>query len=181
MKVQLCCSSTIEDKLNKQLMRNNISIDEESTLALVEKGYDLPEGKLIILFDAIDYMEAFELLLMKQQHVKESSEELIPGYFEDRYTLIRLEDILFIEAFGSEVSCVVVGKHYALKKPLYHYENLFALKGLIRINKSQLVNLMNVIEIIPWFNSRLVMSLKNGTQLEVSKKYAKDVRKLLDI
>jgi len=51
----------------------------------------------------------------------------------------------------------------------------------VRINKSQLVNLRNVKEIIPWFNSRLVFVLESGKELEVSKLYSKAIRKILSL
>lgn len=62
-----------------------------------------------------------------------------------------------------------------------HYEKALKSSAFIRINKSQLVNILNVKEIIPWFNSRLVVSLTNKKELEVSRFYSKSLRTLLDL
>ncbi|WP_261800281.1 LytTR family DNA-binding domain-containing protein [Paenibacillus sp. PAMC21692] len=56
-----------------------------------------------------------------------------------------------------------------------------AAKGFIRINKSQLVNLLHVKEIIPWFNSRYMLRMDNGAELEVSKMFSKKLRHTLNL
>ncbi|MNE63625.1 Sensory transduction protein LytR [compost metagenome] len=68
---------------------------------------------------------------------------------------------------------------YSVKETLQYYENIWAVQGFIRINKSQLVNLLHVKEIIPWFNSRYVLRMDNDAELEVSKMFSKKLRHTL--
>lgn len=68
-----------------------------------------------------------------------------------------------------------------MKKKLYAYEQDLVNHDFFRINKSQLVNLMAVKEIIPWFNGRLVLNMGDKKELEVSKNYAKNFKNLLGI
>lgn len=190
MKVQLCCSKQVEERLNRLLLNEGISVGEDSQVVLLEKGYTLPEGKLGIVFEPLDFMEAFEII--KAKHLVEMQgpshnedweklNDRVTGYYNDHYALIQPRDILFIEVNKNEVTCVTEHKTYFLKQPLYFYEGELKQKGIIKINKSQLVNIVNVIEIIPWFNSRLVLVLKNSVKLEVSKKYAQMLRKSFDL
>ena len=82
---------------------------------------------------------------------------------------------------GSEIKCYTEKETYYLKNNLQYYEDMLSCQGIVRINKSQLANIMNVKEIIPWFNARLVLVLKNNQELEVSKFYSKALRKTLNM
>ena len=95
--------------------------------------------------------------------------------------MIPVTRIYYVEAGGSGMLCYTDKETYYLKSTLLFYEGLLNASGFIRINKSQVVNLMNVIEIIPWFNSRFVLLLKNGRELEVSRTYSKELRRTLNI
>ncbi|MGL5675275.1 MAG: LytTR family DNA-binding domain-containing protein [Cellulosilyticaceae bacterium] len=190
MKIQLCCSEDVKERLNKLAVSKGIIVEESSSIALVEKGYDLPEDKICVVFNTLDFREAFELIqednspseqCNKGEEIEISTKDVIVGYYQDRYALIKPREIMFIEANKNEITCVTSEKTYYLKQPLYIYERLLKEKGIIQINKSQLVNMVNVIEIIPWFNSRLVLLLKNNSKLEVSKKYSQMLRKAFDI
>lgn len=189
MGLQLKCSPEIEKKLNKLLKTNGICVDDNSSYCLVEKGYPLPSGKICVVFEGIDYIEAVDLLKGSQEITHPANESnmgletqgMITGFFKDRYVLIKPEEILYIESNKAEISCITSDKTYILKKQLYYYEELLRTNNIIKVNKSQIVNLLNVTEIIPWFNSRLVLVMKNDERIEVSKLYAKVLRKTLDL
>jgi len=121
--VQLICSPRVREKLSSELVAAGIPVDGDDTWALVERGHESPEGKLVIVFDALDYMEVVRLL--------------VSGLREDG--------------------------------------------GGRRLLTGQLGNIVHVKEIVPWFNSRYVLRLVNGDELEVSKTYAKRLRSALSI
>ncbi|WP_105616403.1 LytTR family DNA-binding domain-containing protein [Vallitalea okinawensis] len=190
MKIHLSCSECVNEKLRKLMLQEGIQVDDNGQVALVEKGYEMPSHKVCILFEAIDFMEAFELVKLKhindsqsnkdKQELKQIGDRLT-AYNNNRYILINPQDILYINVNKTEVTCITKDKTCYLKEPLYYYEEELKHKNFIKINKSQLVNLMNVVEIIPWFNSRLVLLLDNDIKLEVSKMYAKLLRNVLGI
>jgi two-component system response regulator LytT len=147
---------------------------------LVERGFELPPGKLAVVFEPVDYLEAIELL-SRNAESKQGGSDMVTGFSNNRYCLIPIKDINHIDAHGSDIVCHSDMDSYYLKNTLQYYEEALSAYGIMPINKSQLVNIMNVREIIPWFNAKLVLVLKNNRELEVSKLYSKALRRTLDI
>lgn len=179
MDIQLICSDSMKEKMYRILSKAQIKIVDGAGIALVERGCELPSGRIAVVFDPIDYMEAVEILLRGPEYGQPV--ETITGFSNNRYSLIPVIRIDYIEAHGSEILCHSEKETYYLKSTLQYFEGLLNPSGFVRINKSQLVNMMNVKEIIPWFNSRFVLVLKNSRELEVSKNYAKELRRTLNI
>lgn len=178
--VGLLCSKKVSEKLELELNKSQIEIAGDSALILVERGYNLPEGKTCIVFDAIDYMEVVQLLLngIRREH---QLLQTVTGFSENKYAVMEPKDILYLEAGIEGLLSFTNTKAYSMKETLQYYEALWTEKGFFRVNKSQLVNLYHVKEIVPWFNSRYVLKMNNGHELEVSKIYAKKLRSLLKI
>jgi len=176
--VQLLCSNKVQEKLQQELSKYEIEIHEDGEPVLVEQGYDLPSGKLSIVFDAIDYMDVVKLLV---SGVREDIHFMntLTGLSENKYAVLEPSDVLYLEAGPDAIVAFTNSKHYSVKETLQYYETMWAAKGFIRINKSQLVNLLHVKEIIPWFNSRYVLRMDNNAELEVSKMFSKKLRSTL--
>ncbi len=185
MTLQLICSKTITEKLIKLCNAGDIGTTNDTDKAdfiMCERGLPQPEGKICITFDAIDYMESFELVKNYRASNDQSVlTDTITGFANNRYSVIGIVDIHYIEASGSEVTCYTSNSDFQLKNTLYHYEQDLLSYGIIRINKSQLVNILMVEEIVPWFNARLVLKMKDEREFEVSKHYAKSLKKTLDL
>ncbi|MFD0590941.1 LytTR family DNA-binding domain-containing protein [Paenibacillus sp. GCM10027627] len=166
--------------MKQELSKYQIEINQDSDLALVEKGYDLPGDKLCIVFDAIDYMDVVKLLV---SGVREDMHfvNTLTGLNNNKFVVIEPKDILYIEAGSDGMMAYTRSNRYSVKETLQYYENIWSAKGFIRINKSQLVNLLHVKEIIPWFNSRYVLRMDNSVELEVSKMFSKKLRNTLKI
>jgi DNA-binding LytR/AlgR family response regulator len=181
MDIQLSCSEQIREKIHKTMTKAGISISENARIALVERGFEMPPGKLAIVFDPTDYMEAVEILKHDAESKPPAGSNTVTGFSNNRYWLIQVQDINHIDAHGSEITCHTDQETYYLKNNLQYYEDALGCHGVIRINKSQLINLRQVKEIIPWFNARLVLVLRNSQRLEVSKRYSKILRKTLNM
>lgn len=176
--VQLLCSAKVCEKLKQELSKHRIEIQPDSDWVLVERGYDLPDGKLCIVFEAIDYMDVVKLLVSgayEDIHLRDT----LTGLSGNKFAVIEPRDVLFLEAGSDGLMAYAKSNRYSIKETLQYYENIWAAKGFVRINKSQLVNLLHVKEIIPWFNSRYVLRMDNKTELEVSKMFSKKLRNTL--
>ncbi|MUT64683.1 LytTR family DNA-binding domain-containing protein [Paenibacillus sp. NEAU-GSW1] len=178
--VHLLCSTKVYEKLKHELSKHQIDVHPDSGLALVERGYDLPNDKLCIVFDAIDYMDVIKLLV---SGVREDMHWMntLTGLSDNKFAVIEPGDVIYIEAGSDGMMAYTKSNRYSIKETLQYYESLWAAKGFIRINKSQLVNLLRVKEIIPWFNSRYVLRMDNNAELEVSKMFSKKLRNTLKI
>ncbi|WP_238327997.1 LytTR family DNA-binding domain-containing protein [Paenibacillus gorillae] len=166
--------------MKQELSKYQIEIHPDSDWVLVEKGYDLPEGKLNIVFDAIDYMEVIKLVV---SGIREDiySMNTLTGLSENKFAVIEPADVVYLEAGPGGLMAYTKSNRYHIKETLQYYESLWTVKGFIRINKSQLVNLLHVKEIIPWFNSRFVLRMDNSMELEVSKMFSKKLRNTLKL
>lgn len=178
--VQLWCSNKVYEKLKQELSKYQIEIKQDSDLVLVEQGYDIPSGKICIVFDAIDYMDVIKLLVSGVREDMHFTNTLI-GLSENKFAVMEPRDILYLEAGPEGIMAYTKSNRYSIKETLQYYENIWAAKGFIRVNKSQLVNLLHVKEIIPWFNSRYVLRMDNNAELEVSKMFSKKLRNTLKI
>lgn len=178
--VQLLCSNKVYEKLKKELSKYQIEIKPDSSLVLVENGYDIPDGKLSVVFDGIDYMNVIKLLITG---IREDLHFIntIVGFRDNKFEVIEPIDVFYLEAGPNGITAFTEFNRYSIKETLQYYENMWGIKGFIRINKSQLVNLLHVKEIIPWFNSRYVLRMENNTELEVSKMFSKKLRSTLKI
>lgn len=178
--VQLRCSAKVYEKLRHELSKYRIELNPGGDLVLVERGFEVPEDKLSIVFDAIDYMDVVKLLV---SGVREdlSYRNTLTGLSDNKFAVIEPRDVLYLEAGAEGIMAHTKSKPYSIKETLQYYEVVWASKGFLRINKSQLVNLMHVKEIIPWFNSRYVLRMDNNAELEVSKMFSKKLRNTLNI
>lgn len=178
--VQLRCSSKVHDKIRQELAKYQIDVQPDSELVLVERGYEMPSDKLCIVFEAIDYMDVVRLLV---SGVREDAyyRHTLTGLSDNKFAVMEPRDVFYLEAAADGILAYTSAKHYSIKETLQYYENAWAPLGFIRINKSQLANLLHVKEIIPWFNSRYVLRMNNGAELEVSKMFSKKLRNTLHI
>lgn len=178
--VQLLCSDKVYEKLKQELSKYQIAIRPDSGLALVEKGYDMPAGKLCMVFDPMDYMDVVKLLV---SGVREDLyyTNTLTGLSGNTFAVLDPGGVLYLEAGSDGITAYTATNRYSVKETLHYYETIWAAKGFIRINKSQLVNLVHVKEIVPWFNSRYVLRMDNNAELEVSKTFSKKLRSTLNI
>ena len=62
MDIQLVCSDSMKEKMDRVLSRAQINVVVDAKIALVESGCELPTGRIAVVFDPIDFIEAVELL-----------------------------------------------------------------------------------------------------------------------
>jgi DNA-binding LytR/AlgR family response regulator len=176
--VQLVCSPAVAERLRRELVAAGIPVDDDGW-ALVERGHDLPDDRPAVVFDPIDHVEVVRLLAAGLRDEPTGPPRMLTGQNGSSFTVIAPRDVRWFEAAPEGiVACTGTGR-FRVRETLGHYEATWAGIGFLRVNKSQLVNLAHVGEIVPWFNSRYVLRLRGGETLEVSKTYAKRLRAAL--
>ncbi len=94
------------------------------------------------------------------------------GLLEDQYEVIHYSKILYFEAFGHDIFLRTIDKEYKTKEKLYEIETILYEKNFIRINKSQIINKYGIKTIIPSFNSRINLVMKNDDVVYVTRVYS---------
>ena len=85
---------------------------------------------------------------------------------------IDISDVLYFESLGDDCFCVTPENRYKTKVKLYETEE-FGQFGLVRINKSYVVNVFKVITITPQLNSKIKLRMKNNDIVYVNRTYLK--------
>ena len=99
------------------------------------------------------------------------NQETFIGQINSKYEIIHYSKIVFIESFGHEINLNTIDKTYAIREKLYEIEGVLHDRDFIRINKSQIINKKAIQEIIPTFNSRINLLMKNNQKLTVTRNY----------
>lgn len=185
MKVKLLCSDTYQLLLKDFLEARDFQISEQADIFLVEKGREIPADGISIVFNPnkIEQLISFlenKLLSQKAEEEKSLQDHLI-GQLEENYEILNYQDIILFAAQNSIIYGLTEDKEYRLKEKLYQLEEELAADGFIRINKSEIVNILHIKEIVPWFNGRLLLKLTNKKEVEVSRSYAGDFKNYLGL
>ena len=188
MKIKLICSNSFELLLKEFLETREFIISDDAEITLVEKGLELPEEGLSLVFkpDEMEQLISFLKNLITDGSKANKKEAALPGHLTgqagDNYELISYQDIILLETETGDIYARTNrGKDYRIKEKLYELEELLAGEGFIRINKSNIVNILHINEIVPWFNGRLLLKLNNGKEVEVSRSYAGDFKNFLGL
>lgn len=93
------------------------------------------------------------------------------GEINQIYDIIHYSKIVLVESFGHDIILYTLDKRFSIKEKLYEIEELFEDRGLIRVNKSQIINRTMIKEIRPSFNSKLTLLMKNDMGVDVTRSY----------
>lgn len=98
----------------------------------------------------------------------------IPVWLKDRLLVIDLRDILYITPHSKGKVTIMTRKdEFVYRANLGDVETCFRSNAFLRVHKSFVVNLVEIQEILPWFNSTYMLKLKNysGETIPVSRHY----------
>lgn len=103
------------------------------------------------------------------------------GEINAKYEIIHYSKIVFIESFGHEINLHTLDKTFSIREKLYEVEGMLHEKEFIRINKSQIVNKKAIKEIIPSFNSKITLLMKNSEKLTVTRNYNQSFKRSIGL
>ena len=96
-------------------------------------------------------------------------------------TALDLVDILYLEAVDRKCFIYTENKVYEACHKLYELEKQLEEYLFVRINKSCIVNVHNIVSIKTYINRRLMITLNGGEQLVVSRQYADVIKGLMQV
>ncbi len=94
---------------------------------------------------------------------------------------VTLREVRMFESEGNYVRVYFEMYKPLILKSLNNLEKRLDEKDFFRINRKFIVNLKEIIKIEPWFNGGLQIKLKNGTDLEVSRRQAARFKDLMSL
>ena len=84
---------------------------------------------------------------------------------------IRTEEIIFIESFGKSIVLHTMDEEYELSERLKELEVMLDADKFMRISNSVIIAKNSVAKIKPTFSMKFILTLKNGTQVDVTRSY----------
>ncbi|MFF5994009.1 LytTR family DNA-binding domain-containing protein [Lysinibacillus sp. KU-BSD001] len=141
------------------------------TIDIVSEG----ENEIIIKCQQLD--EEIEALL---QLIEESVNKLIVNR-EGEMIFLQPNEIFFVEAVDNKIFVYTEDAVCQSQESLYNLETMYSHMGLVRIGKSQLVNLHHIKKLKSIMNSRIEITLESGDRLVVSRHYARAFKSRLGL
>lgn len=182
MKVAL--QSRRNRKLVAELLgKRGFQIVDDSPVVFLETGLPLDGSKITIVYspDSIDSLfEFIDSLIFRSNNKKEL--DIVTGKHEDAYQVIQADDVSYFIADGNNTYFKVKNAKYEINKKLYELERDFSHKGFVRVNKSHVVNILKLKEIVPWFGGRLLLLFNScDDEIEVSRRYVASFKEFLGL
>ncbi|MER3374460.1 MAG: LytTR family DNA-binding domain-containing protein [Allomuricauda sp.] len=84
--------------------------------------------------------------------------------------LVKIGDISLFEIVGNYTRVFFEDKKPLLYKSLNQIEEKLPETSFFRANRQQIVNTNYIENVVPWFNGKLKLTLKNGEEVEVSRR-----------
>ena len=146
----------------KRLLKEFLFLD----IVVVEKGMDYKNECLYFEINKIDN------LIMKLEEIVKNSHWII-GIRNDVEEKVLLKNIIYIEGFSKEAYFYTNDNEYMIKETLYKLEEQLNKYGFVRINKSFIVNIFHIEEIIPDIHYRYCLHMSNKNVLVLNRSYVK--------
>jgi two-component system response regulator LytT len=201
-----CIEDAIKDisRLKPDLVFLDIELEEENGFELAMELENLDKPPAIVFATAYDEyaLRAFEsnvidyLLkpidedrlqltlnkIKKLQKIGEKEEEIHPSVKNDRnekMILVPYMDILYIESFEGKCIIKTLKQEYKAHESLVEVEKKLNSNQYLRVHRSYIVNLDQILEIEPWFNSTHNLIMKDRSKVPVSRTYIKELKRVL--
>ncbi len=104
----------------------------------------------------------------------------LTGYTDGSFQQqVCIKDILYMEAVGEKIFAYTKERVFEIRQRLYELEAELAPYKFIRCSKSFVICLLKVESIRPALNGRYLARMENGEEVIISRKYAKQVKKII--
>lgn len=154
------------------------AVEEEADYTIVESGHKAPDSGVSIVFHPDEIQTLIRLL--NDLAGKNSAPDVLVGRKHETYEPLKPEQILFFRADGNTLFAHTEKQSFEMKHKLFEIERMFPGGCFIRVNKSYIVNILKVREIIPWFGGRLLLKISGSDEhIEVSRTYVRDFKDYL--
>ena len=96
----------------------------------------------------------------------------------ERCWLVHLRDVVLFESDGNTTRLVFGDQRPSIRKTLAYLEGRLDPVSFFRANRSQIIGLRHVEAVEPWFGERLLVQLRGGHRVELSRRRSQQFRGL---
>ena len=193
-------------KENPQLLLLDINMPEKNGFDLLEMLDIIPITVFTTAYDeyaiksfeynAFDYLlkpispERFAMTIEKvTAHLKSSQtdQRVVTNdsqiFIKDgeRCWMVKLKEISVFQVDGNYTKVHFGKEHPMIYRSLNQIEERLTVKNFFRANRQQIINLDHIEKVVPWFNGKLKVMLKNGSEVEISRRQSLKFREELGL
>ena len=94
---------------------------------------------------------------------------------------LRTDEVIYIEAFGKDIEIHTAQGTYYAQDRMYQLESLLDPQEFLRVSKSVIISKKHVKKIRPSLSMKYVLTLTDGTLVDVTRSYYSDFRRFFGI
>ncbi len=121
--------------------------------------------------DSDESLDAFKLGVSDQVFVKDG----------DRCWFVRLSEVRLFESEGNYIKVYFEGNRPMIHKSLNALDEKLDDRAFFRASRKHIINLSWIEKIEPWFNGGLMVQLKGGQNVEVSRRQAARFKEMMSL
>ncbi|WP_276167954.1 LytR/AlgR family response regulator transcription factor [Zobellia alginiliquefaciens] len=186
-------------KTKPELLLLDINMPEKDGFELLEMLDEVPITVFTTAYDefaiksfeynALDYLlkpiseSRFALAMEKVKNKLEKSKEIEEPKNErltensqifikdgEKCWLVKIGDISHFDIVGNYTRVFFEDQNPMLYKSLNQVEDKLPTQNFFRANRQQIINTNYIGDVVPWFNGKLKLTMKNGVEVEVSRR-----------
>ncbi|MBP1041070.1 LytTR family transcriptional regulator [Vagococcus sp. BWB3-3] len=157
------------------LVSEHLVMWKELPIDIIEYGMDTLSSATAI-YVSLDNIEELSQFFHESIRIPHNKKMIVAFKNNGRTTLLDFTSIYYIEAIGRDVHAYTENDGFQLKQRLYEFEPF---PGYCRVNKSTIVNIRLVDSIIPYISGKLLLTLKDQQEIEVSRSYVKEFKNMI--
>ncbi len=100
---------------------------------------------------------------------------------EKEHLRLSPSEVIFIEAFGKDIEIHTKSGIYYAQDRMYQLEELLDRKVFLRVSKSVIISRKHVRKIRPSLSMKYILTMSDGTLVDVTRSYYSDFRRFFNI
>ncbi len=110
-----------------------------------------------------------------------TEQQMLTGYDKERIYRVQPSEVYYFEAVENRTYMYCKNNVYEIKQKLYQLEETFSKSDFLRVSKSVILNISQILSMSPAFNGRFEVQLNNGEKVIISRQYVSDFKRKLEI
>lgn len=141
----------------------------------IHEDKELPDSRIEIFCPEVNE-EVLDLIAKLRVYDKK-----ITGVKEGETYIVEIDEILYVESVDKRTFFYTKGTVYETPLKLYELEERLGKSGFFRASKSTIINFNQIQSLRPDFGGRMLVQMKNGEKLYVSRQYVPVLKRKLGL